>query len=74
MKLAAYFLMSGSLLLAAMPARANSDMQKEIDDLREDLMVLQRQIYRGANMMKLFVKLMAAWIHWNIRLNNWIAN
>ena len=48
MKLAAYFLMSGSLLLAAMPARANSDMQKEIDDLREDLMVLQRQIYRGA--------------------------
>ncbi len=48
MKLAACFLLSGSLLLAAMPARANSDMQKEIDDLREDLMVLQRQIYRGA--------------------------
>ncbi len=48
MKLAACFLLSGSLLLAAMPAKANSDMQKEIDDLREDLMVLQRQIYRGA--------------------------
>ena len=48
MKLAACFLISGSLLLAALPARANSDMQKEIDDLREDLMVLQRQIYRGA--------------------------
>lgn len=48
MKLAASFLLSGSLLLAAMPALANSDMQKEIEDLREDLMVLQRQIYRGA--------------------------
>lgn len=48
MKLAACFLVSGSLLLAALPAMANSDMQKEIDDLREDLMVLQRQIYRGA--------------------------
>ena len=48
MKLAACFLVSGSLLLAAMPARANSDIQKEIDDLREDLKVLQRQIYRGA--------------------------
>ncbi len=47
MKLAACFLLSGSLLLVA-PAMANSDTQKEIEDLREDLMVLQRQIYRGA--------------------------
>lgn len=47
MKSAAYSLLLGGLLLAV-PAMANSDMQKEIDDLREDLMVLQRQIYRGA--------------------------
>lgn len=46
MKSAAYSLLLGGLLLAV-PAMANSDMQKEIDDLREDLMVLQRQIYRG---------------------------
>lgn len=48
MKLTACFLVSGSLLLAAMPSMANSDVQKDIEDLREDLKVLQRQIYRGA--------------------------
>lgn len=48
MKLAACFLLSGCLLAATVPAWANSDMQKELDDLREDLKVLQRQIYRGA--------------------------
>ena len=47
MKLAAYFLLCGSLL-SAVPAYASSDMQKELEELREDLMVLQRQIYRGA--------------------------
>ena len=46
MKSAAYSLFLGGLLLAV-PAMANSDMQKDIEDLREDLMVLQRQIYRG---------------------------
>lgn len=47
MKLAAYFLLCGSLL-SAVPAYASSDMQKELEELREDLQVLQRQIYRGA--------------------------
>ena len=46
MKSAAYSLFLGGLLLAV-PAMANSDVQKDIEDLREDLMVLQRQIYRG---------------------------
>lgn len=47
MKLAACFLLCGSLL-SAVPAYASSDMQKELEELREDLQVLQRQIYRGA--------------------------
>lgn len=48
MKLSALCLLAGGILLAAQPVKADSDMQKELQDLREDLKVLQRQIYRGA--------------------------
>ena len=42
MKSAAYSLLLGGLLLAV-PAMANSDMQKEIDDLKQTLLSQNKQ-------------------------------
>lgn len=45
MKFSVSFLFVG--LLFATSALADSDLQKQLQDLREDVVVLQRQIYRG---------------------------
>ena len=46
MKTAKILLMSSVLFLNAVPVRAQNALQAEIDQLREDVQVLQRQAYR----------------------------